>query len=104
MSKQDASPLSRMLGGGEDFIVQGKKYKVKPLRLKQIDEFFSDALSIGPAFFNMSPDSKPKLDKWIKNQLFDSDDNPMTLEKVIEADWDLQDLKRFIGEVLDLSG
>jgi len=98
-------PLSTMLGSGDSFFVGEKKYRVKPLKLKEVDEFTQDGLSVGPALFNVSSKkNKSILDKWIKSKIFDGDGNPMNLEKAMADDWDLVDLKRAVQKLVDISG
>lgn len=105
MAKKEATPLSVMLGSGEDFFVGGKKYTVKPLKLKHVDEFMKDNLSLGMQLVNITnEEAKSKLDKWLSRQVVDEKGSPMSLEKAMEDDWDLGDLKRCIQRLLDISG
>jgi hypothetical protein len=109
MSNQEAKPvdLSTMLGilGGNDFVVGNKKYVIKPMALKHVDEFMKDNLALGAQIFNLSnEDVKAKLEKWISGYCFDRDGNPMTLQKAMDDDWNLVDLKNFIKKLCDLSG
>ena len=105
MAKKEATPLSTMLGSGEDFFVGEKRYTVKPLKLKHIDEFINDNLSLGWQLVNITDqNARDKLDKWLSRQVVDEKGNPMSLEKAMEDDWDLADLKRCIQRLLDISG
>lgn len=100
------TPLSVMAGSGDFFKAQGKKYKVKPLKLKEVDELKNDEMFVFEGqFFNMSnPDNRKKLNKWIEKKATDESGEPLTLEKAMNDDWDLNDLKEFMRKLLDLSG
>lgn len=104
----DPVPLDIMLGKGV-FEAQGKKYYLRPLKLKMVDEFLADQLSIGAQLFNFtSPEVKEKLEKWIPMVLFRGGDNEgesgLTLTDIMEDDWDLDDLQRLWRGALKLSG
>jgi hypothetical protein len=110
MSKTEAnSPvdLSVMLGilGGNDFMVGDKKYVVKPMKLKEVNEFMKDNLGLSTQLFAISNEaSKKKMDKWLSNHCFDKIGEPMTVEKAINDDWSIVDLREFIKRLCDLSG
>lgn len=105
MAKKEATPLSVMLGSSESFIVGEKRYTVKPLKLKHVDEFVKDNLSLGLQLVNITnEEAKGKLDKWLSRQVVDEKGNPISLEKAMEDEWDLGDLKRCIQRLLDISG
>lgn len=101
-----AVPLNVMLGK-DTFEVQGKKYHIRPLKLKMVDEFIEDQLSIGPQLFNFtSKETKEKLEKWLPRVLFRDEEakTGLTLADIMEEDWDLADLRRLWRAVLELSG
>jgi len=99
-----ATPLSTMLGTGEEFFVGDKAYKVRPLKLKEIDEFLNDNISIGAQLFNVvNKDMREKLDKWLQ-RCFTKGDKPLTLQMAMDDDWDLADLKMAIQRLIDISG
>ena len=107
MAKKGASPvsLSVMLGTGEKFIVGDKEYTVKPLKLKDLDEFTSDKLAVDAQLFNvMNKEARANLDKWLQKQVVDAEGNPVDYNKIMEDDWTLADLRRCIGRLLDISG
>ncbi len=105
MAKKEATPLSTMLGSGEDFLVGEKRYTVKPLKLKHIDEFVKDNLSVGLQFVNLTNDeAREKLNKWLSRQVVDENGSPLSLDRAMEEDWDLVDLKNCIQRLLDISG
>lgn len=106
MSKEKTpTPLSVMLGNGEDFEVKGKKYTARPIALKDIDSFVKDNLSLGTQLFNvMDKKAKEKIDKWLTGYCFDEKDNAVTLKEAMDNDWDVVDLKEFIKKLCDLSG
>ena len=106
MSKTEATtPLSTMLGSGESFEVNGKAYTIKPIKLKDVDEFMKDNLSMGSQFFNLAKDdAKEKTNKWLCGYCVDNKDEAMTLEKAMQDDWDLAHLKDFFKKLCDLSG
>lgn len=103
--KVDPVPLATMLGQGNRFEAQGKEYEIRPLKLKMVDEFIKDQLSIGPQLFNfISQEAKEKLEKWLPRVIFNKDGKGMTLDDLINDDWDLSDLRRLWRQVLELSG
>lgn len=107
MSKDTKSPtpLSVMLGDGGSFIVKEKSYTIKPIALKDIEKFMNDNLSLGVQLFNITDKkAKEKVDKWLIGYCFDEDDNPVSLEKAMENDWDVVDLKEFFRKLCDFSG
>lgn len=78
---------------------------MKPLKLRHVDEFVKDNLSLGLQLVNITnEEARDKLDKWLSRQVADETGGPMSLEKVIGEDWDLSDLKRCIQRLLDISG
>lgn len=99
------TPLSVMLQSGGDFEVKGKIYTVRPLALKDTEKFMKDNLSLGAQLFSVQDAaSRKKVDKWLQGYCFDDKDAPVTLEKAMEGDWDVVDLKEFIKKLCDLSG
>ncbi len=106
--KVESSPLlslATMLGSGEDFFVETKKYKVKPLKLKDVGEFFDDKINIGPQMYSMTNETeRAKIEKWLSRQVFDENNEPVTLQRAIDDDWDLSDLRRCIQKMIDISG
>jgi hypothetical protein len=104
-TKTSPTPLSVMLGSGDFLIVKDKKYKVKPIALKDIEEFMSDELSIGSQLFNITnPERRKKVDRWLTGYCLDEKDNPINLETAMNEGWDIVDLKEFIKKLCDLSG
>jgi len=98
------TPLSTMLGSGEEFCAGGNTYKVRPLKLKEVDEFLNDNISIGAQLFNVvNKDMREKLGKWLQ-KCFTKDGKPLTLEMAMEDDWDLADLKMAVQRLIDISG
>lgn len=96
--------LPTMLGSGEEFFVGDKSYKVRPLKLKEVDEFLSDNISVGAQLFNVvNKDMKEKVDKWLQ-RCFTKGDKPLTLQMAMDDDWDLADLKVAIQRLIDISG
>lgn len=106
MSKENKTvSLSAMLGNGEETTIKDKSYTIKPIALNKIEEFMKDNLSIGSQLFNISnPEAKKKVDKWLTGYCFDSEGNPVPLEKAMEDGWDIIDLKEFFKKLCDLSG
>jgi hypothetical protein len=108
MAKKEAKTpvdLATMLGGGEYTIFQGKRYKVKPLKLRDREEFIKDELNFGSQFFTLiDAGLTAKLEKWMGRYLFDENDEPVTLAMVEEADWDIADLRKFVRMLVDISG
>jgi hypothetical protein len=110
MSNQEAnSPvdLSTMLGtlSGESFIVGENLYTVKPMALKHVDEFMKDNLSLGAQIFNLSNKTvRDKLDKWLSGYCYSKSGEAMSLQKAMNEDWNVIDLKNFFKKLCDLSG
>lgn len=107
MSKPEATPidLSTMLGDGEELKVNNKIYITKPISLKDIDKFMNDNLSLGSQIFSMANvDAKLKIDKWLSNYCFDENNESVTLQKAMDLDWNIVDLKNFFKKLCDLSG
>ena len=100
------TPLSVMLGKGEKLETKtGKLYEVLPLKLKEIDEFMTDEMGIGPQLFAvMNQDERKKVDKWLKRSCIDELGVPMSFERALNEEWDLVDLKEFTKLLCDLSG
>jgi len=104
MSKE-VTPLTTMLGGGEFWEVQGKKYTVKPLKLKHEPEFTGDKINFGAQYFSLlDKKQRANIDKWMQRYLVDEKDEPVTLDMVIESDWDVADLKEFWHRLVRISG
>lgn len=107
MSKENKSPtpLSVMLGDGGDFEIKDKTYVVKPIALKDVEEFMADGLSVGTQLFNVSDEkARKKVDRWLSGYCFDGEGNSMSLEKAMGCDWDIVDLKEFFKKLCDFSG
>lgn len=99
--------LSIMLGtlGGEGFKVGEKTYTVKPMALKHVDEFMKDNLSLGAQIFSLSnAGSRKKLEKWLTGYCYDANGEAMSLQKAMDDDWNVVNLKEFIKKLCDLSG
>jgi len=108
MSKTEAKvpvDLSTMLGDGEKFHAKDKDYTVKPITLKHIEEFMQDNLSIGTQLFNVAnKEARTKVDRWLSGYAINSKGEAMSLEKAMDDDWDVVDLKNFFKKLCDLSG
>jgi len=104
MEKPTTVPLSVMVGQGNLFLAQDKEYQIIPLKLKYVSEFLEDQISIGGQLFNLADkDSKDKVEKWIP-RVIKHNDKEITLQDLMNHDWDLSDLKRLWKDVLDISG
>lgn len=107
MSKNTKSPtpLSVMLGDGGSFIVKEKSYIVKPIALQDAEKFMNDNLSLGAQLFNIAnKKEKEKVDNWLSKYCFDDEGNSVSLEQVMNDNWDVVDLKEFFKKLCDLSG
>lgn len=103
--KKTPTPLSVMLGDGGTFMVNDKAYTIKPIILKDIENFMKDNLSLGIQFFNISDKkSRDKVDKWLTRYCFDEDGNSVTLENAMTDDWNVVHLKEFFRKLCDFSG
>lgn len=99
------TPLSTMLGGGDFIEIQGKQYKIKPLKLKDVDNFIEKNVSLGSQIFNLADEkSKKDMNEWLSKYCYDENDSPVNFETAIEQDWDIVDLKTFIKKLCDISG
>ena len=86
------TPLSTMLESGVFLVAQGKKYKISPIKMKDIDEFLEDNLFVSDnMLLNLTnPEPKKKLDKWLSRQVKTYDDVVVTLKwqrKVLYLLW-----------------
>lgn len=102
----DPVSLATMIGQG-NFRAQGKKYVLKSLKLKDVDEFLGDTLLIKAQIVNLAtPDAKKKIEKWLPRVLFHKrdDEQGLTLQDLKDDDWDLSDLRRIWEELCELSG
>lgn len=105
MAKKEAVSLSAMLGGGETVIIQGKKYTVKPLKLKEVEEFTNDKVSVTSQLFNvLNEEARNTLDKWLQRKVADEKGQPFSMQRAMEEDWELPDLRKVVQAILDLSG
>ena len=103
--KDTITSLATMLGKGGSFEAQGKTYTVKPLKIKDVDDFMTDDMSLGSQLFNVSNEkNKKKTDRWLKDYATNDKDEPMSVEKAMNDDWDLEDLRNFFKKLCDLSG
>ena len=103
--KQEATSLPTMLGKGDGFAVGEHSYRVLPLKLKDVDEFTTDSLSIGAQLFNLvNPEARAKVEKWLQKQVRNDDDKPLTLAQAMTDDWDVDDLKNCLQKLAGLSG
>jgi len=102
---REATPLSVILGLGAEFEAAGKKYTVKPLKLKDVEAFSGDNISLGAQLYNvLNQKARDTLDKWLSRYVFNEAGEGMTTEKAKADDWDLGDLKRCVQRLLDISG
>jgi len=104
--KEKLAPVSlaTMVGQGDIFEAANKRYTVKPLKLKHVPEFLEDNISIGSQLFNLAnEEARMKLEKWIPLIIFDGGES-LTLQRLIDDDWDLNDLKALLRKTLDISG
>lgn len=105
------TPLSVMLGSGEDFEVNGKIYKISPIMLIDVEEFMKSNMNLGSQLFSVSDKKEQaKIDRWLggkgekKGYCYDEDGNPVTLEKAMADGWSIVDLKMFLRKLCDISG
>lgn len=104
MAKEAATPLSVMLGTGEALEIAGKKYRVLPLKLREVQEFLDDNLSVGPQLVNLlTEEHRAKVSKWL-GHVVDESGKPMDLERAQAEDWTIADLRLALQKLMDLSG
>jgi hypothetical protein len=97
--------LSTMLGSSDEFEVNGKSYEIKPILLKDIDQFMKDNVCLGAQIFSVSnKTSRNKLNFWLSKYCFDDKGEPLSIDKVMDLEWSVVDLKKFIQKLCDLSG
>jgi len=105
MPKKEAVPLSVMAESGELFTVGKKKYRIRPLKLREVQEFKEDNINVGPQFVTfLTEEGKEKVDKWIQRCITDENGKPKKLEDLTNEDWDLVQLREAILKICDLSG
>lgn len=105
MSKEaKVTPLSTMLNMGEEFFVGENAYMIRPLLLKETQEFADDHVNLGAQVFTMwDQERKNKTDKWLQ-RCFTKDGKPLTLEQAMEDDWTIVDLRHALERMIDISG
>lgn len=105
MSKKEATPLSVMTGSGITFFIGERAYTMRPIKLKDIPEFEEDKINIGAQYFSiLDEEERKKLNKWLSRYVQDESGEALTLEKAIEEDWDLANLKQCVLRLIDISG
>lgn len=98
-------PFSVMSGEGDSFIVGEKNYTVKPMLVGDALKFLNEGLSIGTQIFNLAePKAKAKLNEYLSRYCTNEKDEPMSIDKVIEDNWDVIHLKNFMKKLCDISG
>lgn len=103
--KAERQDLATMLGLGESFMVGERKYKVKPLLLKDVPEFLDSTIHFNAPIFSMSSEeSRAVLDRWMKKYVRDENDKPVGLDRATKEGWSIADLKKALNRLLDLSG
>lgn len=119
MSKDTNSPtpLSVMLGDGDEFVVGDKTYTIMPIAIKDVQEFMKDNLSLGSQLFNVAnTKERAKVDRWLGGKkdkdgnivktgyCFDEEGNPVDLEKIENDGWNVAHLRKFFERLCELSG
>jgi len=104
---EKAATLETMLGSGVSFFAGKQEYIVKPLKLREVEEFINDNVNIGSQIITLvNEEEQKKIDKWLSRKVFDKNNKPMTIAKLQseEHDWDLVDLRNCIKRIMDISG
>ncbi len=105
MSNKENTPLSTMLGSGDFIEIKGKKYKIKPIALKDIEAFVGSNINLGPQLFNLvDKKAKENINNLLVKYCYDENDNPVSLDIASEHEWDVVDLKTFVKKLCDISG
>lgn len=108
MSNKEAKtpvPFSVMAGEGESFVVGEKTYTIKPMLVGDALKFIDDNLSVGTQIYNLAlKKSRNLLDGYLKKYCIDEKGQPMTIERIIQDEWTLADLKRCVQQLTELSG
>jgi hypothetical protein len=105
--------LETMLGE-HNYSVKGRSYTLLPIKLKHIPEFKDNGNKVfipGPdytdgfmQFIYLQDNAYCEcLDKWIQRQLI-FNGQPATLEMLMEHDWDIDDLGKFLRDMTRVSG
>jgi hypothetical protein len=114
-ANSSASPVSlETMLGEHNFEAQGRVYTLFPVKLKHIPEFQNKKNIVyvpmpnepvgNRQFAYLQNEQYVKtLDKWLQRQLRFNDE-PVTYEMIVEHDWDVDDLGRFLREMARLSG
>jgi hypothetical protein len=110
-----ASPASlETMLGLHNFDAQGRSYTLKPIKLKHIPEFKDKSNKVfipGPEnpdgflqFIYLQDEAYlESVNKWLNRQLV-FNEQPVTYEMVMEHDWDIDDIGRFLKEMVRVSG
>lgn len=109
MSKEEnnviPTPFSVMIGEGETFKVGDKSYTVKPMLVGDAIKFLGESFSIGTQIFNLAnKKAKAKLDEYLTKYCTNEKNEPMSINKVVEDEWNLVQLKEFMRKLCDISG
>ena len=109
MSKEEnnviPTPFSVMIGEGETFKVGDKSYTVKPMLVGDAIKFLGESLSIGTQIFNLAnKKAKAKLDEYLTKYCTNEKNEPMNIDKIVEDEWNLVQLKEFMRKLCDISG
>lgn len=111
----DAMTKAVVYNGEIDFEAQGRHYKVKPLPLKYIvnGEFDKSGLRIpmdknnlaqGQAWFLTDKSYRDALTKWVPIFLH-KEGEPVSFETIVMQDeWDIMDIARFLDAAVQISG
>lgn len=107
--------LSRLMGDGEEMIVNGVSYKVYPLTIAHTQEFLKSSIRLDAPFISLGGDDSD-VAKWFGevevqygNDIYKSrfitrkDGSEVTWEEVIKNGWNVEDLKRYFKLLVALS-
>jgi len=103
--KNAATPFHVMSGEGEQFEVGNKAYTVIPMSVGDALKFLNESFSIGTQIFNLADKkNRKKIEEYLAKYCKDEKGEPMSLEKIVEDNWNVVHLKQFIRKLCDISG
>lgn len=101
-AQEAATSLAEMLGTGDTIAELG--LHIRPLKLKEVQEFINDNVAVGTQVFGLVNEENRKiLDKWLQ-RCVSKGGEPYSLEKAMNDDMDLVQLRHVIEKLVDLSG
>lgn len=103
--KNTPTPFHVMTGEGEPFEIGDKTYTVIPMSVGDALKFLNESFSIGTQIFNLADKkSKNRIDEYLSKYCRNDKGEPMSIDKIVEDNWNVVHLKQFIRKLCDISG